>query len=144
MTQSHIHQCAASVTHQGGVVEGDDDVGVQLVLLRPLERPHGGRGAWQRPHCEFCHCEAGPEHAQRGAGAPPAGGIDLRRLLVQQVRHLRTNRHGHLLGLVVGPGIGAVAAGLTDGLYPETVAAQLSNMGAGLRIAMLMPQTSMG
>lgn len=75
--------------HQGGVCEGDNDVGIKLIQHGALDSPHGSWVARQRRHSHLCDSQAGPQQAQRAARASPTQREDLRNLLVQQVCYLQ-------------------------------------------------------
>ena len=72
----------ALTTHQSGVGERDNDVGIKLVQHGALDGPDSCRVAGQRGDSHFCDSQARPQQAQRAARPSPTQCEDLGDLLV--------------------------------------------------------------
>mmetsp|Transcript_59303 Transcript_59303/g.139658 ORF Transcript_59303/g.139658 Transcript_59303/m.139658 type:complete len:200 (-) Transcript_59303:1172-1771(-) len=84
----HLLDGLADAEDDGGVGEGDDNVLVELLLLRRAHRPHraGVRGELGNSH--LSHSQTVAEGAEGGAGPAAAETVDLRGLLAGEIEDL--------------------------------------------------------
>lgn len=93
--------------YQGGICEGDDDVGVKFIQHGAFDGPDSSGVARQGRDSHLCHSQARPQQAQCAARASPTQGEDLGNLLIQQVCYLHDM--SHLFSFVLLPSSRAVS-----------------------------------
>ena len=76
-------------THQRGISEGDDDVGIKVIRVAALDGPDACGVSRQWGHSNLCGRKARPEDSESGPGTSATHGIELRDLFLHQVCHLR-------------------------------------------------------